>query len=155
MTESLCFQEGMEAPNFSRTLEPLTVKEHEPATFRVFYSGCPRPEVTWMRYTFPIEDSDAFQIHTTDTSSSLTVLDPKTDDSGIFTALLQNACGSTKSSTNLNVVAETEYVVSAASQTSTTTTTTTTRDRDARASAMRSILNFSSATKFEIQKCWR
>ena len=51
----------MEAPNFSRTLEPLTVKEHEPATFRVFFSGCPRPEVTWMRYTFPIEDSDNFQ----------------------------------------------------------------------------------------------
>ena len=67
----------MAAPNFSRTLEPLTVREHEPATFRVFYSGCPRPEVTWMRYTFPIEDSDAFQIHTTDTSSSLTILDPK------------------------------------------------------------------------------
>ena len=69
MTESLCFQEGMEAPNFSRTLEPLTVKEHEPATFRVFYSGCPRPEVTWMRYTFPIEDSDAHQIHTTGRSN--------------------------------------------------------------------------------------
>ena len=59
----------MEAPNFSRTLEPLTVKEHEPATFRVFYSGCPRPEVTWMRYTFPIEDSDAHQIHTTGRSN--------------------------------------------------------------------------------------
>ena len=118
----------MEAPNFSRTLEPLTVKEHEPATFRVFYSGCPRPEVTWMRYTFPIEDSDAFQIHTTDTSSSLTVLDPKTDDSGIFTALLQNACGSTKSSTNLNVVAaEAEYVASSSAASQTTKTTKSSR----------------------------
>ena len=122
----------MEAPNFSRTLEPLTVREHEPATFRVFFSGCPRPEVTWLRYTFPIADSDAFQIHTSDTSSSLTVLDPRPDDSGVFTALLRNDCGSTKSSTNLNVVKaeDVEYVVNSSSSASQKT------NRDARASTM-------------------
>ena len=123
----------MEAPNFSRTLEPLTVREHEPATFRVFFSGCPRPEVAWLRYTFPIADSEAFQIHTSDTSSSLTVLDPRPDDSGVFTALLRNDCGSTKSSTNLNVVAEDmEYVVN--SSTLATQKTKTSNNRDARAS---------------------
>ena len=48
-------------------------------------------------------------------------LPQRPDDSGIFTAVLKNASGSTKSSTNLNVVAEkkgegeTEYVASAAS----------------------------------------
>ena len=47
------------------------------------------------------------------------------DDSGIFTAVLRNASGSTKSSTNLNVVAEsaaegTEYVVSSAASSQTT-----------------------------------
>ena len=128
----------MEAPNFSRTLEPLTVREHEPATFRVFFSGCPRPEVTWLRYTFPIADSEAFQIHTSDTSSSLTVLDPRPDDSGVFTALLRNDCGSTKSSTNLNVVKaeDVECVNNSSSSASQRT-----NNRDARASTM-SILGY-------------
>ena len=137
----------MEAPNFSRTLEPLTVREHEPATFRVFFSGCPRPEVTWLRYTFPIADSEAFQIHTTDTSSSLTVLDPRPDDSGVFTALLRNDCGSTKSSTNLNVVAEKdaqEYVVNSSSSASQKT-----NNRDARASTM-SVWSYFSIFSFSI-----
>ena len=135
----------MEAPNFSRTLEPLTVREHEPATFRVFFSGCPRPEVTWLRYTFPIADSAAFQIHTSDTSSSLTVLDPRPDDSGVFTALLRNDCGSTKSSTNLNVVKaeDVEYVVNSSSSASQKT------NRDARASTM-SVWSYFSIFSFSI-----
>ncbi len=58
----------MAAPNFSRTLEPLTVKEHEPATFRVFFSGCPRPNVKWLRYTFQLQDSQQYQIHSDETS---------------------------------------------------------------------------------------
>ena len=136
----------MEAPNFSRTLEPLTVSEHEPATFRVFFSGCPRPEVTWLRYTFPIVDSAAFQIHTSDTSSSLTVLDPRPDDSGVFTALLRNDCGSTKSSTNLNVVKaeDVEYVVNSSSSASQRT-----NNRDARASTM-SVWSYFSIFSFSI-----
>ncbi len=42
-------------------------------------------------------------------------MDPKPDDSGIFTVLLENLSGSTKSSTNLSVIAESQvqdYVVS-------------------------------------------
>ena len=63
---------------------------------------------------------------------------PKTDDSGIFTALLQNACGSTKSSTNLNVISEnnSEYAVSSEASQKTTTTTSTRSSRGASESAI-------------------
>jgi hypothetical protein len=53
-------------------------------------------------------------------SSSLTILDPKPDDSGIFTVLLENLGGSTKSSTNLSVIEESavkDYVVSSTTST--------------------------------------
>ena len=103
------------------TLDPIHVTEGEPATFRVRFTGTPAPVVKWYRYTFPIVSSKDFQINTDETSSSLTVAAASMDDSGIFTCLLENSAGATRSSTNLSVVeAGQEYVLSASTRTSRT-----------------------------------
>ena len=95
--------------------------EGESAAFRVEFSGCPVPAVKWYRYAFPIHNSKDFQIVTDDNSSTLTIAKTRPDDSGIFTCLLENLGGATKSSTNLNVVEEgQEYVLSASTKTSRT-----------------------------------
>lgn len=95
--------------------------EGDSATFKVEFSGCPIPAVKWYRYAFPIHSSKEFQIVSTDTTSTLTIAKTRVDDSGIFTCLLENLGGATKSSTNLNVVEEgQEYVLSASTKTSRT-----------------------------------
>lgn len=92
------------APSFVRSLEPVTVTEGEQAKLVVEFNGEPVPAVKWFRYSFQVQNSDDFQIRTTDTSSSLTIKKTCTDDSGIFTCLIENIVGSCKTSTNLNVV---------------------------------------------------
>ena len=108
----------MVAPNFTKSLEPLTVKEGETASFVVEFSGQPNPAVKWYRYSFPVKDSKDFQIVTTDTSSTLTITKTCADDSGVFTCLLENIIGAAKSSTNLNVMEDgQEYIMQASTKT--------------------------------------
>ena len=108
----------MVAPNFTKSLEPLTVKEGEMASFVVQFSGQPNPAVKWYRYSFPVKDSKDFQIVTTDTSSTLTITKTCADDSGVFTCLLENIIGAAKSSTNLNVIEDgQEYIMQASTKT--------------------------------------
>lgn len=107
----------MQAPNFTKSLEPVTVKEGEEAVFSVTFDGSPNPAVTWYRYSFPVKDSKDFKILTTDTGSTLTITKTCADDSGIFTCLLENIIGSTKSSSNLNVMEEgQEYIMQASTK---------------------------------------
>ncbi len=94
----------MTAPTFENSLEPVTVEEGQTATFQVKFSGSPAPAVKWFRYSFPVVDSADFKIVTTETSSSLTILKTCADDSGVFTCLLENIVGASKSSSNLNVM---------------------------------------------------
>ena len=108
----------MVAPNFTKSLEPLNVKEGETASFTVQFSGQPNPAVKWYRYSFPVKDSKDFQILTTDTSSTLTITKTCADDSGVFTCLLENIIGAAKSSTNLNVMEDgQEYIMQASTKT--------------------------------------
>lgn len=92
------------APSFIRSLEPVTATEGETAKLMVEFNGEPVPAVKWFRYSFQVQNSDDFQIRTTDTSSCLIIKKTCTDDSGIFTCLIENIVGSCKTSTNLNVV---------------------------------------------------
>ena len=104
----------MTAPMFEQSLEPVTVTEGEPATFSVRFAGSPNPVVKWFRYSFPVHDSKDFQVHTTDNTSSLRIAKTCADDSGVFTCLLENIVGASKSSSNLNVMeAGQEYVMQA------------------------------------------
>ena len=82
----------------------MSVQEGQPATLSVSFEGSPPPAVKWFRYSFQVKDSDEFRIRTTDTGSSLTVSHTCTDDSGLFTCLIENIAGSCKSSANLDVV---------------------------------------------------
>ena len=108
----------MQAPNFEKSMEPVTVKEGESAKFHVEFNGQPNPAVTWYRYSFPVKDSKDFQITTTDTSSTLVINKTCADDGGIFTCLLENIIGASKSSSNLNVVEDgQEYIMQATSKT--------------------------------------
>ena len=107
----------MQAPNFTKSLEPVTAKEGEEAIFSVDFDGNPHPAVTWYRYTFPVKDSKDFKISTTDNGSSLTITQTRADDSGIFTCLLENIIGSSKSSSNLNVIEDgQDYIMKASTK---------------------------------------
>merc|ERR1719158_2793307 len=109
--------QNMQAPNFTKSLEPVTVKEGDEAVFSVTFDGSPNPAVTWYRYSFPVKNSKDFKILTTDTGSTLTITKTCADDSGIFTCLLENIIGSTKSSSNLNVMEEgQEYIMQASTK---------------------------------------
>ncbi len=106
-------QQKVIAPIFTHSLEPVTIDEGESATFVVEYEGTPPPTVKWFRYTFPINSSDVINIETTETKSALTILKACGDDSGIFTCMLENIAGVTKSSTNLTVMENTATTESA------------------------------------------
>jgi hypothetical protein len=108
----------MSGPNFKKTLEPVTVTEGQEAKFEIEFEGDPMPVVKWYRYSFPIVDSDDFKITTEGGRSTLTVLNACPDDTGIFSVVLENIGGASKSSTNLNVVeAGQEYVLQASTRT--------------------------------------
>lgn len=85
-------------------MEPLVVDEGATAKFRVEFEANPRPVVKWLRYTFQLKSSDFIHFEHDDNSASLIIDKVCLDDSGIFTCLLENPAGSTKSSTNLTVV---------------------------------------------------
>jgi len=109
--------QNMQAPSFTKSLEPVTVKEGEEAVFSVTFDGSPNPAVTWYRYSFPVKDSKDFKISTIETGSTLAITKTCADDSGIFTCLLENIIGSTKSSSNLNVMEEgQEYIMQASTK---------------------------------------
>jgi Immunoglobulin I-set domain len=108
----------MSAPNFKRPLEPVTVTEGEEAKFEVEFVGDPMPVAKWYRYSFPINSNDDIKIVTENGRSTLTVLKACPDDTGIFSCIVENIAGASKSSTNLNVVeAGQEYVLQASTRT--------------------------------------
>ena len=111
-------QQQMKAPNFKKSLEPVTVTEGQEAKFEIEFTGDPMPVVKWFRYSFPIDNSDDFKITTEDYRSTLTVVKACTDDTGIFSCVIENLGGASKSSTNLNVVESgQEYVLQASTRT--------------------------------------
>ena len=108
----------MAAPNFKRPLEPVTVSEGEEAKFTVEFVGDPTPVAKWYRYSFPITTNDDIKIVTENGKSTLTVLKACPDDTGIFSCIIENIAGASKSSTNLNVVESgQEYVLQASTRT--------------------------------------
>ena len=108
----------MQAPSFTKSMEPVTVNEGEAAIFNVEFDGQPNPAVTWYRYSFPVKDSKDFKIATSETSSSLTITKTCADDGGIFTCLLENIIGAAKSSSNLNVMEEgQQYIMQSSTKT--------------------------------------
>ena len=108
----------MTAPIFSNALEPVNVTEGQEAKFVVDFSADPPPAVKWFRYSFPVENSDDFIIVNDSNRSTLIIKKACVDDSGIFTCLLENIVGSSKASTNLNVVeAGDEYIMEASTKT--------------------------------------
>lgn len=85
-------------------MEPVVVKENEPAVFRVEFEANPAPVVKWLRYTFEMKNCEEIMIDNQETCSTMTIKNACTDDGGIFTCLLENPAGATKSSTNLTVL---------------------------------------------------
>lgn len=93
------------APIFTKPLEPVCAEENQKAIFKVEFEASPRPVVKWMRYTFPLKSGDDFTIDDSeDNSSTLIINNTCLDDSGIFTCILENPAGATKSSTNLTIM---------------------------------------------------
>jgi hypothetical protein len=89
-------------------LEPVAVKENEAAKFRVEFEANPVPVVKWLRYTFPLKDSVEISIENDANSSTMIIRKTCVDDAGIFTCLIENPAGATKTSTNLIVMEETQ-----------------------------------------------
>ena len=117
--KSISLQQNTSAPCFTKNLEPLSVSEGEPAKFVVEFGGEPAPDVKWFRYSFQVQNSEDFQITTTNNQSTLLIKKTCSDDSGIFTCLIENIVGSFKTSANLNVVESgQEYTMEASTKTS-------------------------------------
>ena len=85
-------------------MEPVAVKENEAAKFRVEFEANPVPVVKWLRYTFPLKDSVEISIENDANSSTMIIRKTCVDDAGIFTCLIENPAGATKTSTNLTVM---------------------------------------------------
>ena len=62
------------------------------------------PVVKWLRYTFPLKDSVEISIENDANSSTMIIRKTCVDDAGIFTCLIENPAGATKTSTNLTVM---------------------------------------------------
>ena len=88
-------------------MEPVAVTENEAAKFRVEFEANPVPVVKWLRYTFPLKDSVEISIENDANSSTMIIRKTCVDDAGIFTCLIENPAGATKTSTNLTVLEET------------------------------------------------
>ena len=99
------------------------MEENQKAVFKVQFEASPRPVVKWMRYTFQLENGEDISIENTDSSSILTINNTCPDDSGIFTCIIENPAGATKSSTNLTIVEKKEVVVQSQSQQKSSVTT--------------------------------
>ena len=107
----------MTAPYFSKSLEPVNVTEGQEAKFTVEFEGDPPPAVKWFRYSFPVQNSDDFKVVNDTHKSTLVILKTCLDDSGIFTCLVENLVGSSKASTNLNVIESgDEYIMEASTK---------------------------------------
>ena len=85
-------------------MEPVSVNENEAAKFRVEFEANPVPVVKWLRYTFPLKDSVEISIENDANSSTMIIRKTCVDDAGIFTCLIENPAGATKTSTNLTVM---------------------------------------------------
>ena len=96
------------APIFTKSLEPVAVKENEAAKFRVEFEANPVPVVKWLRYTFGLKNSEEISIENDANSSTMIIRKTCVDDAGIFTCLIENPAGATKTSTNLIVMEETQ-----------------------------------------------
>lgn len=101
---NLNFQNNFIAPLFTTHLEPVVVEEDDQAQFRVEFEAHPRPVIKWLRYTFELKSGNDIKIMEQNNSSTLYIKKACLDDTGIFTCLLENPAGSTKSSTNLTVL---------------------------------------------------
>lgn len=93
-------------------MEPVTVQEGQEARFRVEFEANPMPVVKWMRYTFELKPNEDIMIQNDETSSTMTIKKTCVDDSGIFTCVLENPAGATKSSTNLTIMENSQQVQS-------------------------------------------
>lgn len=76
-------------PELSIKLEPLEVYEGDRAVFRCQFNGTPTPKVTWYRENFVIQNSNDFQIETTQNTSTLTIRQVYTDDQGKFVCVVR------------------------------------------------------------------
>ncbi len=101
--------DGGNRPYVLRSLEPTTALEGQEVHLRVYFRGNPKPTARWFRNAVPIFDSDAYAVTDDgENSSVLVVKDPKQEDSGVFTCLLENISGAVKTSANLSVLAPAE-----------------------------------------------
>ena len=55
-------QEEVEAPQFTLTLEDVSVKEGKPVKFVAKATGEPTPKITWYHDNKPIEDGEIYKI---------------------------------------------------------------------------------------------
>ena len=58
----------------------------------------------WLRYTFQLKNCPEISIENDSNSSTMIIRKTCIDDAGIFTCLIENPAGATKTSTNLTVM---------------------------------------------------
>jgi titin len=91
------------APTFTKKMQPCRAFEKEQARFDVECDGDPKPKIRWYRENFEISDSQDFQINTFGFKSTLIIREVFVEDSGVFSAIIENPGGQAKCSANLIV----------------------------------------------------
>lgn len=82
----------------------LFIPEGSRVVVGVEFTGTPVPTVSWYRDGFMVEDSEDFKIHTTATSSVLTIKHAFIIDSGLYTVKLFNPIGIRQSQAAIRIM---------------------------------------------------
>ncbi len=80
----------------------ITVEKNETLTLKLPFAASPEPTVTWVFADATIRTGDRSAVETGDQSASLTMRQMTKDDSGIYTATVENELG--KDSVEFKVV---------------------------------------------------
>ena len=97
------YDDNVEAPFFTKKIQPCQAYEGEQARFEVEFTGEPMPKITWYREKYPITSSPDMKIMLFGKKSILILRNVMLDDSAIFSVVAENAGGTAKCSANLVV----------------------------------------------------
>lgn len=83
------------APRFSLPLRDLATNDGDQAVFRVFYQGCPQPQITWYFNSQPIKPGRDFKIFIDRArgESSLVIIEVFPEDEGEYMVKAENELG--------------------------------------------------------------
>lgn len=97
-----------DAPRFTRPIQPCVVIEGQSCTFTAILVGEPWPEITWLKEKedFAKTERHKMAVDATTGSCSLTIVDCRPSDTGVYSCRATNLAGRATCTANIVVVRE-------------------------------------------------